>query len=300
MAIDHLTREEMAIPVLSSHLQAGTLVLFLGAGASLGAGLPDWYTLICRLCKAVGLPTDGITPASSADALQTAADDVRSRMKDDADFVQLVNRSLYEGVTLSPALLRDDLLIALGALMMGSRRGKVSRVVTFNFDSVLEWYMSLCGMVPRAILLPPTLEGAEDVRVYHPHGFLTHPDQKLSDSTFVILGLDAVNKRLGTSGDVWFEMLRHLLRSGLALFIGVSPTTFRDRALAPLLVTVGEELRTTRPTAFWLMVCNTNDYDKYRGEFLRHNVVPLHMDGKDKVPPFLLSICQAAAQSVIM
>ncbi|HEX2827404.1 MAG TPA: SIR2 family protein [Burkholderiales bacterium] len=301
MPFDYLTTDTRALEALSSNLVAGTLVLFLGAGTSLGAGLPDWPTLIVRLRTLAKLPIDKITAGASSDELQAAADEVlREFCKgDDELFARMVKEALYEDVTLSETILHNDALIALGALMTGSRRGKVSRAITFNFDSVLEWYLSLCGIVPRVVLQPPTLEGAEDVRVYHPHGFLAHPDLKSRDSRFVILGLHAVNKRLGTIGDPWFEMLRHLLRSGVGLFVGVSPRTFRDRALAPLLVAVGEELKDVRPTAFWIMPEDTDNRDELQREFLSTNVVPLFRS-KGEIPGFLLSICRHAAQGVIV
>src|SRR6185369_1769279 len=125
----------------------------------------------------------------SADSLQRAADEVRRKFgsDDNRGFAELVQKCLYSGVHLDDEIVRNNLLIALGALMTGSRRGSVSRVVSFNFDSVLEWYISLYGFVPRVVLQPPVDEGSEDVRIYHPHGFLPHPDQHLDGSEFVVL-----------------------------------------------------------------------------------------------------------------
>ena len=55
-------------------------------------------------------------------------------------------RHLYLDVNLNEEALRDPLLIALGSLMMGARRGNVKKVLTFNYDSLLEWYLSLHGL----------------------------------------------------------------------------------------------------------------------------------------------------------
>ena len=48
---------------------AGKLVLFLGAGVSVGAGLPMWVGLVKQLAKAVGI---GVPPAASPGEARTA------------------------------------------------------------------------------------------------------------------------------------------------------------------------------------------------------------------------------------
>jgi hypothetical protein len=239
-----------------------------------------------------------LTPPQSADQLQAAADEVKNGFcrGDEREFALLVTTCLYEGVTLSSDLLKNDLLIALGALMMGSRRGSVKRVLTLNFDNVLEWYLTLHGFVPKTIVQPPAMEGAEDVRIYHPHGFLPHPSLSFTPSDFVILGQHSINRRLGTQGDPWFELMRHLLRTGMCLFVGLSEESFRDRALAPLLVTVGEELQHSRPTGFWLL--RGDGSEEQRQAYLTTNIVPLYRKSHQQIPDLLLAICRKAAEAI--
>ncbi len=298
---DYLREKRRAVDYLSDSLGRGTLVLVLGAGASVGVGLPDWVTLVGNMAQRAGIAADALTGHNvPAEELQLLADKILREFckNDERQFAGLVRTCLYDGVELSNRLLRSDLLTAVGALMMGSRRGSVRRVLTFNFDSIIEWYMFLHGFVPRVVLQPPELEGAEDVRIYHPHGFLPHPELKMKASDFVVLGLRATNLRLGKGGDPWFELLRHLLRTGVGLFVGMSPRSFRDRALAPLLAAVGEELKAERPTAFWVLLASERS-EASADEFLADNVVPLSCCGnKEDVPPFLLEICQKAASQV--
>jgi hypothetical protein len=297
MVFDSLLYEDRAIETLADSLSQGTLVLFLGAGVSLGTGLPDWPSLIKSLRAEVGLPSDHID--DSADSLQLAADEVRREFKgSDREFAALVQRHIYGGVKLDASLLRDDLLIAIGALMMGSRRGSVKRVVSFNFDSVLEWYISLYGFVPRVILHPPVDEGIEDVRIYHPHGFLPHPDLELDGSDFVVLDLKSSNLRLGKPHDPWVVLLRHILSSGVGLFVGLSERSFRDRALAPLLAEAGEQLKERRPTGFWILKSKEESRPGLNKEFLDYNVVPIHQSEFGDIPKFLLRVCQHAAKSI--
>ncbi len=294
MTFDYLTRRENAVRFLASELGHGTLVLFLGAGATLSAGLPDWIRLMQRMQRRVGLPVGSWPDDVPAETLQIAADAIRERFPEDGEaYRRLVCDSLYEGVSLSPAILRNDLLTAVGALLMGTRRGNVRRVLTFNFDCVLEWYLFLFGFVVRVVYRLPELEGAEDVRVYHAHGFLPHPEYDAPESDFLILDFTSVNARLGTLGDPWFEETRRLLQTGVGLFVGLSPRTLRDRALNPLLAAVAPQLETTRPTGFWV-VTGAASVEEDR-EFLRANVVPVRVGSDGDVPKLLLDVCQAAA-----
>ena len=293
MEIDHLTSQENATVFLADCLKEGTLVLFLGAGVSSGANLPRWRTLVERMRDEVKLPNGGLN--DSADSLQQAAEEVRLtfRRDEDAAFAKLVHTCLYRGVQLEN-LFPDKLLISLGALMMGSRRGSAKRVVSFNFDSILEWYLSLCGFVPSVIIKPPVEEGAEDVRVYHPHWFLPHPGLQLDGSDFVILDRRSVDLRIGQPGNPWQELLRHVFSTGTALFIGLSVSSFRDRAIGPLLSVTGTVLEDTRPTGFWILP-EDEVYDaSVDQEMLARNVVPLHLK-KEEISKFLLGICQHAS-----
>jgi hypothetical protein len=276
----------------------GTLVPFLGAGVSSGARLPGWRSLVESLRNKVGLSNDGLD--SSADSLERAADEVRRKYypDDERGFAELVQACLYHGISLDDSILGDRLLTSLAALMMGTRRGSVKRVVTFNFDSVLESYINLYGFVPRVVIQPPVDEGSEDVTLYHPHGFLPHPDLKINGSNFVILGSRAINLRLGKPHDPWRETLHHVLSTGVGLFVGLSEHSFLDRALAPVLTAVGEELKERRPTGFWLLKSGDADAANVDDEFLGCNIIPLRLPSYEDIPKLLLDVCQRAAMKI--
>lgn len=295
MPFDYLMYRERCIEFLAEKLKMGTLFLFLGAGCSARAGLPNWLDLINRMREDVGLSAIDSDSNPSAEDLQRAADEVKERLGgDEGRYRQAVKGCLYRDVQELPAatILHDDLLGAVGAMVMGSKRGSVHRVITTNFDSVLERFVSLYGFSTRPVYRQPELEGAEDVRIYHPHGFLSHPDIKLPDSDFLIFDLESVNEMLGTQGHPWFELTRHLLRSGVGLFIGMSVNSLRDRALGPLLTVVKKELSEERPTGVWVLIGEEDQ--NLAKEFLRSNIVPRFCPTTDDVPDFLLEICQRA------
>lgn len=290
MRPEELMDPQNAVEFLSRCLAKGTLTLFLGAGSSSGMGLPGWGEFINNLLLAKGFsPVD---PKSDSLKLQTSADTVeRACSLRKKEYLSLVKKFLYEGVMFNSDLLKNDLLIALSALLIGSKRGNISRVVTLNFDSTLEWVLSTYGFTFRAVSRLPELEGSEDVRIYHPHGFLPHPSMKnMMDSETVILGFDSVNQRLGDNNDPWNAVMRHLSRSGVFLFVGLSERTFQDRSITPLLTATWKDLQESRPVGIWIL----KEKPQERDIFLRSGVAPIVLDSNKKISDFLLSVCQLA------
>jgi hypothetical protein len=300
---DYLMNEPYATDALAECLRKGTLVLFLGAGVSVCASVPRWKELIESMRREVGLPTDSL--GSSPDSLQAAADEVQRKFSenDEKSFAELVRRCLYKGVELNESLVTDPGLIALGALMLGSRRGSVNRVVTLNIDCLLEWYLSLYGLGCQVVHQLPADGSAEDVRIYHPHGFLPHPDFDGENSSSVILGLKSVNKRLGDPNNEWNALIRHVLTSGVVLFVGLSEASFLDRTVGPWLeyaARKNEARNPTLPTGFWTLKLEEEwteaDILRIKEEFLASRVVPLIQPSGEAIARLLLGICQKAAQ----
>lgn len=289
--LSDLRQPDRAASYLAARLRDGTLVLFLGAGVSSGFGLPQWVALVNRLRKRVGL---GLLPeAASSEDLQIGADEGRAKFSPGQDYRDALRSALYDGVSLSADRLLAPLMVAIGALLMGSKRGRVKRVVSFNFDSMLEWFLTMHGFVVRVVRDVPALEGDEDVRVYHPHGFIGHPSLDMRDSSDVILGLDSVHARVGSPSDPWFDTTRHLLRSGVGLFIGMSQRSFRDPSIGSLIMATGKEISLTRPTGIWIIRGNVTREE--HEEFERRNVVALPLQGEAEIREFLLDVCQKAA-----
>ena len=290
MSFEEYMNEELALEFLGQHLYKGSLVLFLGAGSSSGMCLPEWGNLVNGLRKSVGLGQ--IDPLSDSQKLQLAVDEVKDRCKPLGNYLSLLKNSLYEGVTLNSSLLKNDLLIALSALLMGSKRGSVHNVVTLNFDSTLEWVLKTYGFAVRIVYRLPALKGDEDVCIYHPHGFLPHPSlNELSDSENIILSFDEVNLRLGDINDPWNQVMRHISRSSVFLFVGLSERTFHDPSITPLLAATAKDLRGSRPVGIWILNKEPSD----RNVFLRNGVIPLVMDSNTNVANFLLRVCQNVA-----
>lgn len=304
MDLEYLTNKDVAIGYLASYLKEGTLVLFLGAGVSIDLGLPNWATLVNLVREKKGLGP--ILAKASAEELQLAADEVRLIINSNTEYLRIIKECLYSKMPeLSSSILANRLLISLGALFMSSRRGSVKRVVTLNFDSMLEWYLQLCGFDVRVVHKFPHLEGAEDIIVYHPHGFFPHPSMALPNSNFILFDLKQANKRLDfdpNSEDFrYLEKTRNYLRTGVCLFVGMSEATFDDRVIGPLLTNVGEEIKRdhqSRPTGFWFV--KDDNFTRVKEHFIDNNVVPIAYARVEDIPDFLLEIARHGAKGILV
>lgn len=284
-----------AIDFLSEHLINGSLVLFLGAGTSKGFGLPDWSELTNSFRSAVGLGK--LVDAKSPENIQNAIDEALDKINNEENRkIELIKKILYPDenkldITMAYS---NHLLISIASLLMGSKRGHVKRVVTLNYDSMLEWFLTLFGFHVNSISVLPALEGSEDVRIFHPHGFVPHPALKMQGSNFLILGLKDANNRIGKRNDLWIEKERAFLESGVCLFIGLSGNTLSDRAIAPLLSSTGDSLKNQRPLGIWI---NRSKLTKTKqDEYFRNNIVPIEINNDIEISKFILRISQRALE----
>jgi len=295
MKFKELQQESFAIDFLADHLINGTLVLFLGAGASKGFGLPDWLELINAFRAKVGLSS--ISSSTSPETIQNAMDEAIDIIKnDEAEKIRLIKEILYPSTNLLDVKLAysSHLLISISSLLIGRQRGHIKRVVTFNYDSMLEWFLSLFGFQVNSISELPALEGSEDVRIYHPHGFVPHPILEFKESNFLILGLKDANIRIGARNDLWVEKLRQIIETGVCLFVGLSGNSLSDRAIAPIISKTGDYFKEERPLGIWIYRdILTDDKEK---EYFRNNIVPVEINDDYKISEFLLKISQKALE----
>lgn len=297
MNYKELQKPEFAIDFLSEHLINGTLVLFLGAGSSKGFGLPNWLVLTNEFRKKVGLKEID-AKITSPEQIQQAFDEALDVIdNDEVKKMEIIQTILYNDLdNLNVKLAYSHhLLVSISSLLMGSSRGHISKVVTLNYDSMLEWFLSLFGFKVNSISKLPALEGSEDVRIYHPHGFAPHPKLNLQQSDFLILGMKDANNRLGNrGGDIWFEKLRQIMESAVCLFIGLSENTLSDRAIAPLLSATGDLFKDERPLGIWI---NKSDIsDEKKAEYFRNNIAPVVINDVDGIAEFVLKISQRAIE----
>lgn len=303
LPLECYTDEALAIDYLARCLFEGTLALVIGAGASKYMGLPSWPELVGRCIAYANVPSeDKISDEIDGTELMKLMDPVENKLSPE-EYITAVHKSLYEDVKYENDIIKKDLLISFGALIMGSKRGSVSQIITFNFDDVLEWYLKLHGYYSQVIYKLPMLTKASDVTIYHINGYL--PRDLRNHSDFIILSKLKSDERMGARHDAWKSLLEELLLSKVVMFIGLSG---KDPIFDPILASVARQISNGRPTGFWVFGLDPDRQSKDVGEkakeetrkkekdhLMLRNVVPLYLANKDEIPKFILKICQKAS-----
>ncbi|HKY35311.1 MAG TPA: SIR2 family protein [Polyangiaceae bacterium] len=186
---------------LARQLNQHRLGLVLGAGASMGFGLPKWDKLVARAFELSGATRD---PRQSN---EDAADSLLTHLgRDEAKLVAVVRQALYENYDATfERLTKVPLLAAVGALTMASSRGSVAAVVSFNYDDLLEEYLSFFGFAIQPVHAVPAWNSSADVTVYHPHGFLPHNAARTASSK-VVLAQVHFDQVVGNETHPWMQL----------------------------------------------------------------------------------------------
>jgi len=184
------SREEILDNLRSSYLK-GQFSLFLGAGVSSSAGMPDWNTLLNSLFASyLTKEFDGAETVSAEDIrglvdrlgkvddpsalmaaryLRKGLDQSGSESK---DFVAAITKSLYllrnKDRPISSALIKS-----ISRLCMPRRTGaKVKALVTYNFDDLVERQLTTNSIRHRCVYNQSEMYDPDELPVYHVHGFL--------------------------------------------------------------------------------------------------------------------------------
>ena len=282
---------KIANEALTELLLNGSLCLFLGAGVSQSTGsYPSWRTLVENCIVGANikhqLPENPVT-----EDLLVAMDVVRESLREE-DIKTLVQRFLQKDFTLDYSHAQNMLLIALGALVMTTRRGSIDQIITYNFDDLIEWYFDLHGYKTQVVSKLPYISQNSDVTVYHPHGFLPK-STKYKQSDHFIFDQLSYDLTIGRDDNHWFALSKQILLSKVAIMVGISGD---DPAIRTLISRVNEQLIATnssRPVAFLLN--RATSIDKPLSYYTSRGIVPLGFGTYEEIWEFLLGICQNAA-----
>jgi len=273
---------------LGAELSKGRLALFLGAGLSMGFKLPNWESLVARLYAKIGE-----TPPASGDnlLLKVATFKLAHFRNNDAGFSKLVNECLYAGGDFSfDALRRNDLVAAIGALVMASQRGQAASVITLNFDDLLERYLEFNGLLVQAVSEEHHWASNDDVRIYHPHGILPVDDTR-KNSESLVFGMQEFHKII-SGGSLWRPLLDTILRTHTTIYIGLSGD---DMHLQSLLNEMKQKHAISRERyAYHGVMFGRKPSTDMSVLFDEMGVHSCLFDNYDELPPFLFRICQAA------
>ncbi|WP_421722024.1 SIR2 family protein [Alloalcanivorax xenomutans] len=173
------------------YYRSGRFSMFLGAGVSSSAGLPDWDTLLNSLF--VSMLTEGGVAEKKIENEQVSSIVKRLRQVDgpsalmlarylrrglsagsgseQSKFIRSVTEQLY-GLRNQRFSLSSPLIKAIASLCTPSRTGaKIKSVLTYNFDDLLERELENRQLAFRSIFEEIDLAGPEELPIYHVHGF---------------------------------------------------------------------------------------------------------------------------------
>jgi hypothetical protein len=186
---------------LADRAASGSLVLFLGAGVSVGAGLPSWGELLERMAEPARLSNEERAQLAKFDAMDQASI-LKSRIEaltDSRDFRAEIVR-LARG---AHASLSHSLLSAL----------PVEEIVTTNYDELFE--LASTGIGHRVSVLPHAPDELAKRWLLKMHGCVSRPaDIVLTREDF----LRYEHRRAALAGIVQALLLtKHMLFVGFSL-----------------------------------------------------------------------------------
>ena len=286
---DYKRNPFLATGDLGPLLQSGSLMLFLGAGASSGFGLPDWPLLVARILKKDADP-------SFMKELRQKSDTDMAELIDALDdgseeYVNKVREALYSGVAkeLTDQLPRSPLLLAVAALITGSCRGRITSVITYNYDDLLKQYLGMLGYSVCVRKGYSDLSTWADVEINHVHGYIPQSGRGVSKPSEVVLSGKSYRARRANIDKGWSPYVEHGLYSKTGLFLGLSGD---DNAILDVFKRVKDKIdRVADYNGYWLMTPDA--FDRNAGQIRDIGMCPIMLK-KEDFPRFVFAVCQEA------
>jgi len=267
---------------LANQLNKGRLCIVLGAGISKSFGLPDWQTLIKNLYDEKG-------KTLSNDNFMEAAEKYKTEYQQ--DYISDVKKALYKDANIEfTQLTTQSTLAAIGALVMASKRGTSSKVITYNFDNVLELYLNYFGLASNSKYETLHWASSADVEIYHPHGFL--PYKVESNSEEIVFDQASYSKIIGNRTNPWNIHLSSIMMTHTCLFIGLSG---KDLDLDSIIHnTIGNHKSIQSNYPYWGVSFVSDDNEKNKWKERKIFPYKIKSDFSD-LPDFLITIAQCVA-----
>jgi len=300
--LDYYRRHrDVVICDLASGLKSGSLCLMIGSGVSKKLNLPLWYELVAYCCQRAPTPVDAsdINSDTSGDELLLRMQTVRNTFSgNDVEYLKVVSSALYQNWANPSIATAPELMRAIGVLAMGSARGRIKTLVNFNFDSLLEWYLTFHGYVVQVIENVPRGLFDSDVQIFHPHGYLPFDDSLGRRSRMILFDKKEMEDRIADRNDSWTDVFRYILGSQVFLAVGLSG---KD-PMVNLMIAAADRQRLpgdSRPIGFWFLKKGSLDSD-HMNNLQGKGVVLVETSSHDEIANMLFQIGRKAAGTVIV
>lgn len=188
----------------------GALSLFVGAGISMGCGLPSWNELVRRVILEVWKHDSDLAAELLRKPNGIAAR--YSKRYAGEKFNRIVHNCLYQ----------EDLL--LSSSIQAIAESGIKNICTFNFDDLLEEAFQTVS-IETDIATPnePFSRNQHGIKLFHPHGLLSrfHNEDEI-DAAKIVFSEDDYHA-LYAEPYSWANIAQLMLLSGFSvLFIGLS------------------------------------------------------------------------------
>jgi hypothetical protein len=231
------------IASLSERYSTGQFALFLGAGVSSSAGMPDWNTLLNSLFLAYlakGTQDDDVAAERRIVKLVERMNDINKHSalvtaryirkgisagsEDKQAFTRAIREALY-GLRRKDKPIDSELITILARLCMPRRSGApVRSVVTYNFDDLFERQLEAKSIPHKCVYTEKANVDVDELPVFHVHGFIpekTGPDSGSDDGTLVFA--EEGYHQIYTDAYHWSNLVQlSALRDSTCLMVGLS------------------------------------------------------------------------------
>ncbi len=290
--------QKLIIEKLKENYERGQFSLFLGAGVSSSAGMPNWDNLLNSLFIAylsrefdkdnaidnsdIKDLVDRLNKVSESSALIGARylrKGLTGGSAETNNFVDAITKSLYE-LRNEKFDIESRLFRAIATTCMPRRTGaRVRSVINYNFDDLLEKQLTKAGISHRSVYTETEVFDPDELPIYHVHGFLPEDRSKyssLENSTLVFS--EEGYHHIYTNAYHWSNLVQlNCLRENNCLMIGLSMT---DPNLRRLMDISARNLEKNKHFAFMKRL--TSDEFCYDTNEMEKTEAIQNMDGATK------------------
>jgi hypothetical protein len=196
--------------VVKRHNAEGNLALFVGAGISMGCGLPSWEDSVSRVVAKAWKGQPDLIQLLTTDRNILSARYAKKKLAD--KFNEAVYNALYDGT------------VEISACVKAIAKSGIRQICNFNFDDLIAEALLTEGIATQVVAPGQPFDACQDeVIVYHPHGILprSHDEKEVADAKIVFSEDDYHN--LYSDPYSWANITQlSLLTSKSVLFIGLS------------------------------------------------------------------------------
>lgn len=250
-----LKKRENLLVQLKQKYKDEDIVLVLGAGISIDAGIPLWYELIKKLLiemineklriKKKSFSKDEVNQLVQL-AYSNMEDSPLAQMRyiknafDDSSYNQLIHSVLYEN---NPKV-STELLKAISEICTPRRRHiGVRSIITYNFDDLVERRLMNKGINYVSIVRENDISVIESLNIYHVHGYLPSRLNEIDNDTNIVFSEEDYHK-VYRDAYSWSNIIQlNSFRENTCLFIGCSLNDPNLRRLLDVALRDGEKPR---------------------------------------------------------